>query len=464
MTNIGKADAPLLTAISVIGLGKLGLPLAAAVASKGYRVVAVDTDPHIVQLINCGQSPIFEPGLTELLQQSRERLRATTHAEEAVLDTEVTFIVVPTPSDEHGGFSLCHVEKACESVANALQEKRGFHLVALTSTVMPGATGNVIKPLLEKRTGKQCGTDFGLCYSPEFIALGSVIHDFLNPDFVLIGESDDRSGDFLEGLYNRVCENSPKVVRMNLVNAELTKIAVNTYVTTKISFANMIARICERLPGGNVDVVTSALGLDSRIGSKYLKGAVGYGGPCFPRDNKALSACAKSIGASAGLAEATDAFNRQEVEQLANIVKSNLPQGGSVGILGLAYKPNTDVIDESQGLLLAKALASCGIPVVTYDPAALHNAKRNLNSQVTYASSAIDCIRAADVVIVATPWEEFQNLDVRDFDRHSSPRVLIDCWRIYDARKFNAGVRYVPTGIGIVDRDIRRNADDLLDS
>jgi UDPglucose 6-dehydrogenase len=448
MTSISKSDDMHLTAISVIGLGKLGLPLAAAVASKGYRVAAVDSDPHVVQLINRGQSPIFEPGLNELLQQSRELLRATTDAEEAVLETEATFIVVPTPSDEHGGFSLRHVEKACESIANALRQKDDFHIVALTSTVMPGATGNVIKPLLEKLTGKRCGVDFGLCYSPEFIALGTVIRDFLNPDFVLIGESDDRSGAYLEGLYNRVCENDPPVARMNLVNAELTKLAVNSFVTTKISFANMLARICERLPEGNADVVTNALGLDSRIGNKYLKGAIGYGGPCFPRDNKALVSCALSLGASASLAEATDNFNREEVRWLADLVRSQLPDKGRVGILGLSYKPNTDVVDESQGILLAKALAGSGVPVIAYDPAGLSNARANLNNQVAYAASALDCVQGADVVVVTTAWDEFRELDAAHFERPGHPRVLIDCWRIFECREFSAGVEYLALGKG----------------
>jgi UDPglucose 6-dehydrogenase len=199
-----------------------------------------------------------------------------------------------------------------------------------------------------------------MCYNPEFIALGSVIRDFLNPDFVLIGESDERSGQVLEGIYRQVCENDPPIVRMNFINAELTKLAVNTFVTTKISFANMLARICERLPGADVDVVTRALGLDSRIGAKYLKGAVSYGGPCFPRDNLALIATARKVGAPADIAEATDRFNRWQVGWLADLVWAYLPEGGVVGILGLAYKPNTDVVEESVGLLLAGELGARG--------------------------------------------------------------------------------------------------------
>src|SRR5262249_2828965 len=156
-----------------------------------------------------------------------------------------------------------------------------------TSTVMPGSTGGEIQAELERASGRKIGPDLGLAYNPEFIALGTVVRDMLRPDFILIGESDKQTGDLLEAIYERSCDNDPAIRRMSFVNAELTKISVNTYVTTKISYANMLAEMCDRLPGADVDVVSAAVGSDSRIGSKYIKGAIGYGGPCFPRDNKA---------------------------------------------------------------------------------------------------------------------------------------------------------------------------------
>src|SRR5205823_507099 len=172
--------------------------------------------------------------------------------------------------------------------------------------------------------------------------LGSVVRDMLKPDMILIGEFDQRCGDILEELYAGMCESEPHIQRMNFVNAELTKLSVNTFVTTKISYANMLAQVCETLPGADVDVVTSAIGCDSRIGNKYLKGALGYGGPCFPRDNVAFSALARANGVPALLAEATDQMNRRQVPRLAELILSRLPEGGTVGILGLAYKPDTD--------------------------------------------------------------------------------------------------------------------------
>lgn len=434
--------------VSVIGLGKLGVPLAACLASKGFQVIGVDVDNDRLESINKGIPPVFEPGLKELMKSCRGQLSATGDYEDAIKNSEATFILVPTPSDEQGAFSLRYVIPACEHLGAALRNKSAFHLVVLTSTVLPGATEKEIRPVLEQHSNKRCGEEFGLCYSPEFVALGSVVRDLVNPDFVLIGESDVRSGDMLASLYGNLCENNPSIARMNFVNAEVTKLSVNTFVTTKITFANMLARICERLPGANVDVVTSALGLDSRIGRKYLKGALGYGGPCFPRDNLALAFLGRLVGAVATLAEATDAANRQEARRLTELVKSKLPPDGVVGILGLVYKPNTDVVEESQGLLLAQLLLAEGIPVRVYDPAGMENAQKILDRSVVFAGSAEECLQAADVVVIATPWEEFKRLPLGSLSRQSARRVLVDCWRLLDGDTYSSVVEYVPLGIG----------------
>src|ERR1035438_3914557 len=373
--------------LSVIGLGKLGAPMAAVMAHKGHTVVGVDVNPALVSALNEGRAPVVEPGLGEMIQANRERLSATASYRDAVLATDATFIIVPTPSGKDGRFSMHIVLDAARKIGKALREK-DWHLVVLSSTVMPGSTAAGLVPALEAHSGKTCGLDFGVCYNPEFIALGSVIRDMLYPDMILIGESDERSGKMLEDLYTHVCESNPRINRMNYVNAELTKLSVNTFVTTKISYANMLAEVCETLPGADVDTVTSAIGCDTRIGQKYLKGALGYGGPCFPRDNKAFSALARANGAPALLAEATDAMNRRQVPRLAELILSRLPENGTAGILGLSYKPDTGVIEESQGVALAKYLLQSGAKVVVYDPEAMDNAKAHLAGRVTFARSA----------------------------------------------------------------------------
>jgi UDPglucose 6-dehydrogenase len=434
--------------VSVIGLGKLGAPLAACFAWKGFPTIGCEIDTAKVSAINQGVSPIYEPRLQDLILDSRGRLQATQDYEMAVTNSDVSFITVSTPTDPTGQFSLEYVLRAAEPIGKALRKKRDYHLVVLTSTVMPGSTEAQLKPALECFAEKTCARDFGLCYSPEFIALGSVIRDFLNPDFLLIGESDSTSGELLASLYKNVCENNPPVARMTPVNAELTKLALNTFITTKITFANMLARLCERLPGADVDVVTSALGLDGRIGSRYLKGAVGYGGPCFPRDNLALAALAQSLDAPAMLAQATDVFNRQQVQWLADLAKKYLPQRGRVGILGLAYKPNTDVVEASPGLLLAELLTREGVDVTLYDPAGMENARKTLSRDVSFAASASECAGEADVIVIATPWEEFKQLPSSVFTRRSSPRVVIDCWRVLDQKRVGPSGVYVPLGLG----------------
>ena len=439
--------------ISVIGLGKLGCPLAACFAAKGATVVGVDMDARPVDAVNHGLAPWFEPGLQEMLDQAGGNFRATQDYSDAVRSSDITFVVVPTPSEEDGTFTTEYVVNACQSIGQSIKEKSGYHLVVIVSTVMPGSTGGEIRETLELASGKSCGADFGLCYGPAFVALGSVVRDFLRPDYLLIGESDPKAGETLEGIYLNICEERPPVARMNFVNAELTKLANNAFVSTKITFGNMMAQICEHLEDAHVDTVTAALGLDSRIGPKYLKGGIGYGGPCLDRDNVALSSMATSIGAKAILAEATDHANREEMARLVALIKTKRDTSSSVGVLGLSYKPGTNVIDASQGLLLAQALVQEGYHVVAYDPAAMEEARQFLGESVLFADSAEQCIQRSDVTVITTPWKCFEQLEPGLFDVNGSshPRkVLIDCWRLLDAAKFAPVADYLPLGIGPV--------------
>ena len=436
--------------ISVFGLGKLGACMAATMAERGAQVIGVDVSPAVVDAVNAGRAPVEEPGLAALLAANRGRLRATTDARDAVLGSQLSFIIVPTPSDSSGGFSTRFVEQVAREIGRALREKSEYHLVVVTSTVLPGSTGRDVLPLLEAESGKRCGPDFGLCYNPEFIALGSVVRDLLNPDLVLIGESDERAGALLAAWYAGYFENRPAVERMNFVNAELTKISVNTYVTMKITFANMVASLCEELPGADVDVVSAAVGRDSRIGRKYLTGGLGYGGPCFPRDNKALFSVAQTLGAPAELALATDRTNaallRRQVERISALAGSD----ATVAVLGLSYKPSTGVVEESQGLALARALADRGLRVVVHDPLALDASRAVLRDDVTYAASPAECLRGVDVAVIATPAAEYRALEPADFGDDTRRTVVVDCWRLLAGTLAGcAWVDYVPLGVGL---------------
>jgi UDPglucose 6-dehydrogenase len=415
--------------IAVVGLGKLGAPLAAVLASKGNEVLGIDVNSEAVSLLNEGRAPVDEPGLQDLVMASQKRLSATTDLA-AAAGAEVSILLVPTPSDDRGAFSNEHVLAAVDEIGRGLAERDDDHVVVVASTVMPGSCDAEIRPALERASGRRVGETLGLCYSPEFIALGSVIRDMLEPDMVLIGESDPRAGDVLEQLYAGVCENDPPFRRMSLVNAELTKIAVNTYVTMKISYANALADMCERLPGADVEAVTDALGLDTRIGAKYLRGAISYGGPCFPRDNKAFGVLARDLGAEPLLAEATDAVNVSQTNRLARVVQSRLEAGSTVGILGLAYKPDTGVIDESPGIALARLLGNAGYEVRVYDPVATEAALDALEGLAEGSSSVAELLAQSDVAVIATPWREFAELPTDALEREGRRTVVIDCWRL----------------------------------
>jgi UDPglucose 6-dehydrogenase len=436
------------TRYSIAGLGKLGASMAAAIAGRGFDVIGVDVSASVIEAVNAGRPPVSETGLADAIETNRALLSATLYHREAIERSDVTFVVVPTPSDDSGMFSLQYVSWAFREIGRGLCRKDGYHLVVLTSTVMPGSTREVLLPELEAASGKKCGRDFGLCYSPEFIALGSAIRDFLNPDFTLVGEFDERSGDILEHCYAEIVENGAPCKRMSLENAELTKLAVNTYVTTKITYANMLAELCELIPGGDVDVVSDALGTDKRIGRRYLTGGLGFGGPCFPRDNIALSAFGRRVGADTGIAVTTDAANRVPVQRLVKHVREAARRESTVAVLGLAYKPQSHVIERSQGLEAALAIADSGIRVVCYDPLARDAARNELKDKALVLDTVKACLDQAEVVVIANADPEFAKLTSEDFPQRSPPVEVIDCWRLLRPQlEGSANIRYTAMGV-----------------
>jgi UDPglucose 6-dehydrogenase len=434
--------------LSIIGLGKLGSPLAAVMAKNGFEVIGLDLNDKLVNALNAGRAPVMEPRLQEFIDQSKGRLRATTDYRDTVLNSDISFIIVPTPSGPDGFFTNKYVVAAVESIGAALRAKPQYHLIVVTSTVMPGSTDCEIREALERASGRRVGETVGLCYNPEFIALGSVIDDLLAPDFILIGESDERAGKLLADIYAQTCDNNPPVRRMNFVNAELCKISVNTFVTTKISYANMLAAMCDNLEGADVDVVTEAVGSDTRIGTKYLRGAIGYGGPCFPRDNKAFAAVGRRLGVRCDIAEATDRINDHQIDRLCGAVEARIRSGGTIGILGLSYKPDTGVIEESQGVALARALAREGYAIEVFDPLALESAMAVLGTSVTAAKSAEACAASSDLLVITTPWKEFASLPPSALRATVGRKTVIDPWRVLDLRTYGQVAEVIHLGRG----------------
>lgn len=412
--------------ITVFGLGKLGSVLAAVYSSAGHDVIGVDLDVKIVDSINSGKAPFKEPRLQDLIDASGPRLRATTKAEEALQGSQASYLILPTPSNADGVFVNDYLLDALTKIGSFLRNVDHKHVVVICSTVMPGSCDGPLKMALEESSGKIVGQEIGLVYSPEFIALGSVVHDMHFPDLILIGESDEESGNLAEQNALSVVKNSPKIARLNMVNAEITKIAINTFVTTKISFANMLSEICDKLPNAEIDEVTAAVGADSRIGQKYLKGALGYGGPCFPRDNIALTRLAEYFGVDATIARATDSINDRQVNRVVEFIQKSPVSISTVSVLGLSYKPQTPVTEKSQGIMIANLLLESGYKVLAYDPQANEEAKLTLKNQVTVVDNPSEAIINTDAVIVATAWPEFAELDQSLFNG----KVVVDPWSI----------------------------------
>ena len=415
--------------ISVVGLGKLGAPIVAAFASRGHDVIGLDVNPVSVEALKDHRAPVAETDLQKYIDENRARISATSDWNELVNKSDISFVVVPTPSGPDGGFANTFVVSACERLGAALQKKDEFHLVVVVSTVMPGSSEKEIIPALEKASGKKEGRDFGYCYSPSLIALGSVIHDFLNPELVINGANDSKSRETLHAFYEKALLSKPVFHEVTPGEAELAKIGINTFITTKISFANMLGMIADAMPNVNVDNVTKILGSDSRIGHKYLKAGGSYGGPCFPRDNRAFTRAAANFAVATFIPKATDDTNNQYIEHIAKKVNDAIDGKPDVrvGIVGVAYKPNTDVIEEGMGLKLAHHLIGTGARVMLFDPSAAHSTKKHFGATTEHAESLEACLAASHVIVVTNPYKShFEKINPALLEG----KTMIDSWNV----------------------------------
>ena len=397
--------------ISVFGLGKLGACMAATFAQAGYQVLGVDINPEFVRKINEGIAPVDEPLLDETMKKAGKRLRATTNPVEAV-DTDISFFIVPSPSLPDGSFSNEFLMRALSPIAQAVRKaKKKNHIFVISSTTTPGACRSVIIPMLEKEIGGKCGKAFSFCYNPEFIALGNVVRGLMAPDMVLIGESDKRAGDLLEVIYHKYNTNKPKIARMSVTSAELTKISVNSYITAKISFTNQLRMIAEKFEDTNIHEILDAIGADSRIGHKYLRAGLSYGGPCFPRDNRLVSYSAKQVGLSAPLAEATDRVNEMAKEQLAQQALACVQPGDAVVVLGMSYRPDTYIVEESAGLHIAQSLKRSGCRVLVHDYASnTKNSPALLEFEQLDDPAKLKNEKRVKAVIICNPWPGYRTV------------------------------------------------------
>lgn len=439
--------------ISFVGLGPVGLCTAVCFATKDFAVIGSEMDAAKAKQIKSVNPPFYEPDLKELLRKviRNGNLKIVTNNEEAILNSDTTFITVGTPSNRDGSISLQYVIEASEEIGKALKKKTTTHLVAVKSTVTAGTTLNIVKPILEKNSGKKCGKDFLLCANPEFLSEGNAINGTFNPDYIVIGGYDEKSTKTLENLYKDFHkENLPPIVKTNIPTAELIKYANNTFLATKISLINTIANICEKVPGADVTKVTEAIGKDHRINPYFLNAGLGWGGSCFPKDLKAFIAYSKKLGYDPTLIQAAYKANQDQVKFTMQKVKNNLKtlKGKKIAILGLAFKPNTDDIREARSLKIISQLLKQGATVTAYDPMATANVKKVMKERICYASSAFECLKNADCAILVTEWEEFKKLKPKNFTETMRKPILIDGRRIYDHKKFSEKLRYIAVGLG----------------
>ncbi len=434
------------TAISIIGLGKLGFPFAVCWAKKGAQVVGVEVDKGRLESFKEGDVPGHEPGTAELFEEVKDSMSFTGDVREAVAQTDVTFIFVGTPGDSSGKFTTDYVLSACEAIGGAIREKDAKQLIVLVSSVTAGSIDDEIIPALEKHSGKRVGDGFDFAYSPVFIALGTMIRDYFEPDFTLIGESSAEAGNrLLSLLRNFYTKSNVPTIRTNFVNAEIIKLALSTFITTKISYANMLAELCTNIPGADVDVVTQGIAVDKRVSPKAFKGGVSYGGPCFPRDNRALMYLTKKYGVNGSIVEATDRYNHYVVEMLAELALAH-GKGVPIGVLGYAFKQDTDVIDESTGVELTDYLLSKGANVIGYDRVAGPSAASLYGERMRFMSSLESIVSEAPVLLIATAWEEYREKLIGVLSAQLDKRILIDPWRLFKSSDWPANVEYIPVG------------------
>lgn len=425
--------------LAVIGCGKLGLPLIACLANAGHKVLGIDNNQSLIKSLNQGQIPWEEVDLFALVQKNKSLINFQTEYNDAFSNVSTSFIIVPTPSNSEGEYSIDYVISAIESIGNKLNTiDFNSHTIVIVSTVMPGDTEGRIMMSLKNSSGNSF-EKISLCYSPEFIALGSVVRNLQYPDTILIGQSSDKDGDRLEKLLVSMVLNQPKILRLRIIEAEIAKIAINSFVTTKISFSNQISEICEKLPGASSVKVLNAIGSDSRIGKSYLMQGTGYGGPCFPRDNRAFAKFAKNLGLNLEIAIAADQVNHRQRSRLLNTLTKLAPRAINILLIGVAYKTDTAVYEESPALKLIES--DGGYNFYAYDDY-VKEIKSNNQINVNFINSFEDNSVKFDVAILFVPSESYSRLP----DHLDNSVLLIDFWGLWEDYREKRNSKYIRVG------------------
>jgi UDPglucose 6-dehydrogenase len=396
--------------ISIVGSGYVGLVTGVGLASKDHKVVCIDIDQDRVNLINRGQSPFYDDTLPEALDLQVNKtgnLKASTDYRH-VSASDVTFICVSTSRNNGSNTDFTAIEASAKGVGEALRTRQDYHLVVTKSSVPPGATELIIRPLLQEHSGKQAGAHFGMAVNPEFLQEGRALESFLNSDRIVVGQQDERSGDCLQQVYSGF---DAPVVRTDMRTAEMIKFASNAFLATKISFINEVGNLCKEI-GVDVYDVAKAMGYDRRIGRSFLNAGVGFGGSCLPKDLETLIHKYQEKGMPSPLLHAVHQVNKRQPQRLVAIVQSQLGdlRGKTLAVLGLAFKPNTDDVRHAPSLEVIDRLLAEGASVVAYDPKAMPATQREVqHERLSYGSSVIDCVSKCGCILILTEWDEFRD-------------------------------------------------------
>ncbi|WP_010648025.1 UDP-glucose dehydrogenase family protein [Oceanobacillus massiliensis] len=426
--------------ISVVGTGYVGLVTGVSLSEIGHTVTCIDIDEAKVEKMSQGQSSIYEPGLDELMKQNIQegRLYFTTDHKTGFENADVIYIAVGTPENAEGAADLSYVMKAAEDIAAHIRKDA----IVVTKSTVPVGTNEKIKQTIMLNLVNDVHVD--IVSNPEFLKEGSAIYDSFNGDRIVVGADNEKAANVIEEI------NKPfgvSVYKTDIRSAEMIKYASNAFLATKISFINEIANICE-LVDANVDQVAEGVGMDQRIGDKFLKAGIGYGGSCFPKDTKALIKIAGNVNYDFELLKGVVHVNKKQQALLIDKLYDRFPsiKGKRVAVLGLAFKPNTDDMREAASLIVTEKLIEQGAEVIGYDPIATNNAKRLLSSKMTYADSVEDAIKHSDVALILTEWDEIKNIDLHAFQTMKTP-IVLDGRNCFDLETMKAnGIEYHSVG------------------
>ena len=414
-------------------------------------MVGIDNDETKIRSVRGAKAPFHEPGLNNLLGKTiKKKILHVTDDVSMVSDTQLTQIAVGTPSLEDGSIDLTYVKKATQELGDAIRAKQTYHVAVVKSTVVPGTTNTIVRPILEQSSGKPIGEKIGLCSNPEFLREGTAVNDSVHPDVVVIGANDAKSAGTLKNLLLGFHgKNRPPMIVTRPETAELVKYASNAFLAARVSCVNTIANIAQAIPDVDVTEVAKAIGHIPRIGALFLEAGPGYGGSCFHKDLQALISFSKERGYDPTLLSAIEETNEYQSDRVAALSEKLVGSlmGKRVAVLGLAFKKGTDDVREAASIRVIDRLRKKGASVVAYDPAAMPNAKKLLGNEVEFAEDERSAIKGADCCVVMTEWDEFKRLRPKDFLREMKTPNIIDARRIFEPSKYEE-LNYVRMGLG----------------